>query len=175
MAATYSVTAIGDGAFCGCSFTGNITIPASVTAIGNLAFYYCYDLTGSLSFPEGVTTIGEYAFYGCAGFDGALTLPESVTAIGGSAFYDCSGFTAIYNHISHPSKIQLGDDAFAECNYQACTLYVPSKSIAAYRTAAQWKNFVNIRCGSWEADLNGDGNVDVSDVSLLIDIILGKQ
>ncbi len=41
--ATYSVTAIGSGAFYNCyGFTGNLVIPNSVTSIGSHAFYYCY-------------------------------------------------------------------------------------------------------------------------------------
>ena len=42
---TYSVTAIGDGAFCYCSGLTNIVIPNSVTEIGSWAFRGCSELS----------------------------------------------------------------------------------------------------------------------------------
>lgn len=64
---TYSVTAIGYRAFCycstpWCSSLQSVTIPNSVTTIGDYAFYYCIDLQ-SVTIPNSVTTIGSAAFY----------------------------------------------------------------------------------------------------------------
>jgi hypothetical protein len=47
------------------SFVKGIILPASLTAIGNSAFYGCAALT-SISIPAGVTSIGNHAFYSCA-------------------------------------------------------------------------------------------------------------
>ena len=44
---------------------GNITIPNSVTSIGNYAFYN-YDSLTSVVIPDSVTSIGNYAFYNCS-------------------------------------------------------------------------------------------------------------
>ena len=41
-----------------------MTIPDSVTTIGESAFGYCENLT-SVTIPDSVTTIGEMAFVGC--------------------------------------------------------------------------------------------------------------
>ena len=41
-----------------------VTIPNSVTSIGNYAFSECSSLT-SITIPNSVTSIGNYAFYGC--------------------------------------------------------------------------------------------------------------
>ena len=52
--------------FCsGMSNLTTITIPNSVTSIGNYAFYDCSSLT-SLTIGESVTSIGSYAFKGCS-------------------------------------------------------------------------------------------------------------
>jgi hypothetical protein len=86
------VTAIGDLAFAGCSSLTSIIIPNSVTAIGDAAFRDCSSLT-SIIIPAGVTAIGDYAFYGCSSLSG-ITKPAGVTAIGDGAFEGCSSLSA---------------------------------------------------------------------------------
>ena len=49
------------GAFSGCTSLTSVTIPDSVTSIGNNAFEYCTALT-SVTIGNGVTSIGGYAF-----------------------------------------------------------------------------------------------------------------
>ena len=54
--AAYSVTSIGDNAFCECFSLTSITIPNSVTSIGRDAFYGCSGLT-SVTIGNSVTSI----------------------------------------------------------------------------------------------------------------------
>ena len=60
------------------------------------------------------------------------------------------------------------------------TLYVPVGSSEKYRQDTDWKHFLDIQVFDPQEmitskfDLNGDGAVDVSDISLLIDVVLGK-
>ena len=73
---------IGHAAFSGCNLQ-EITIPASVTRIGDAAFQVSGLMSVSLS--EGLETIGKSAFYGCGMQE--ITIPGSVTSIGNGAFY----------------------------------------------------------------------------------------
>jgi hypothetical protein len=101
----YPVTSIGNGAF----FNGqgiysrltSITIPDSVTNIGNSAFNNCYGLT-NINLGAGVVTIGTNAFQGCGGLTN-IALPASVTAIGNQAFISCAKLTAINVDAGNPA------------------------------------------------------------------------
>ena len=62
-------------------------------------------------------------------------------------------------------------------DYQYTTLYVPKGSVSAYRADHVWGRFTNITDGSLsvnDADLNGDGILDISDVNIIINLMLGK-
>ena len=99
---SYAVLALSDiggigsslgGAFCQCSGLTSVTIPNSVTSIGNNAFYQCTGLT-SITMGDSVTTIGHNAFSGCSSLT-SIIIPNSVTTIGKNAFCNCSSLTSI--------------------------------------------------------------------------------
>jgi len=58
--------------------------------------YLCYEMSSltSITIPNSVTSIGDYAFSGCTGLT-SVTIPNSVTSIGYSAFYGCTGLTSV--------------------------------------------------------------------------------
>ena len=88
----------------------SITIPDSVTSIGDYALRYCSNLT-SITIPDSVTTIGNYAFSGCSNLMSA-TIGSSVTSIGSEAFYNCSSLTSI----NIPDSVtSIGEGAFYYC------------------------------------------------------------
>jgi len=121
------LTYIGENAFLGCrSFTGTLSIPSTVTSIGNSAFQNS-GFTGSLSIPSGITSIGNYAFAECDGFRGDLNLPTSVHTIGQGAFYHCYGFKG---SLTIPSSVtSIGTEAFCETAFTG-TLTIPSSFIS---------------------------------------------
>ena len=85
-----SVTSIGEWAFHSTSLT-SITIPNGVTSIDDYACYYCTSLT-SVNIPDSVTSIGQSAFSGCISLT-SINIPNSVTSIGDYAFYGCNSLT----------------------------------------------------------------------------------
>jgi len=105
-----SVTDIGDGAFKSCKNLTEITIPNSVTTLGKEAFDGCKGLT-SITIGNGVTSIGEEAFDDCVGLTG-VTIPDSVTSIGEQAFRGCTSLAGI---TIGKSVTSIGKQAFKGC------------------------------------------------------------
>ena len=199
-----SVTTISDYAFFGCSSLANISIPNSVTKIGDDAFYDCTSLT-SINIPNSVTTIGSGAFQRCTGltsinipnsvtaignaaFSGCTSLasiiiPSSVTRIDYGAFYGCFAQKKVYSYISDLSNITMGIYVFElqQGNYSRRTLYVPAGTSAAYQADNKWSAYFNdiVEMGPDpvidNGDMNGDGVVNVSDVTLLVNMILNND
>lgn len=126
----YKVTSIGSGAFLESDLT-SITIPNSVTSIGNLAFYNCDGLTSvHVSDIESWCRISfkknEYMGYWGQNpllyaehlyIDGEeikdLIIPSSITSINNCAFYGCSGLTSV---TIPNSVISIGESAFYGCS-----------------------------------------------------------
>ncbi len=132
----YNVTSIPASLFNGCSSLTNISIPASVTSIGEKAFYntaYYNDTnnwendalyidsclievkttkSGAYSIKQGTTCIADYAFSNCSSLKGVET-PDSLTAIGNYAFYNCSSL----RRMELSNKVtSIGDYAFYNCS-----------------------------------------------------------
>ena len=129
-----SVTSIGDYAFQNCYSLASISIPSSVTSIGTYAFRYCYSLA-SISIPSGVTSIGDYAFYTCYSL-ASITIPSSVTSIGNYAFSSCYGVAHYYFYSPTPPTLG-GSSAFYSIPAD-CIIHVPAASLNAYKTATNW-------------------------------------
>ena len=113
-----SVTSIGQSAFEACFSLDSLIIKDAATSIGERAFDGCSHLT-TLSLGENITTIGDYAFQGCSYLTN-VTIPQSVTSIGRQAFYltDLNTLT-----IKGPIK-SMGYAAFAGCtNLTSLSLY----------------------------------------------------
>ena len=166
-----SVTSIGGYTFDGCKGLTSITIPNSVKWIGGGGFscfssiiveegnakydsrVNCNAIIETKSntliagckntvIPNSVTSIGGSAFYGCKGLT-SITIPNSVTNIGRVAFFNCSDLTSITCEANTPPSC---DDK--HCFYDVdntIPVYVPAKSVDAYKKAYVWNNFTNIQ------------------------------
>ena len=123
-----------------------------------------------------VKTIGESAFWLCSSL-ASVNIPGSVTEIGGSAFADCGNLTRIEAY-PDPTNVSLGSYVFLNVPKDE-TLHVLPQYLETYQTAEQWNEYTNIAGDLVEpttnGDVNGDGRVNVSDVSALINMILGLE
>lgn len=93
-----------------CHTVKKMSIPSSVTKIGDYAFYKCTDLT-SIELPSGVTSLGRDAFNGCTNLS-SITLPSNVKEIRFYAFDGCKNLTSV----TLPSGVvRVWDGAFYGC------------------------------------------------------------
>ena len=120
-----SVTSIGEWAFCSCDSLTSVTIGNGITSIGKRAFSYCSGLT-SVTIPDSVTSIGNYAFYECDSLT-SVVIGDRVTSIGDYAFYYCDSLTSV---VIPDSVTRIGDYAFYGCR--------SLMSIKYRGTEAQW-------------------------------------
>lgn len=93
-----SVTSIGDSAFSGCTGLTSMVIPDNVTSIGKDAFRECSSFT-SVSLGNSIVSIGETAFFGCEMLT-CITIPKGLTSIGDSAFLGCWRLIEVHNKSS---------------------------------------------------------------------------
>ena len=82
-----TVTAIGEGAFAGCNFE-TVSLPSRLEIMDAYAFQNCVRLN-SITLPETLTSIGPYAFENCTRLS-SVTLPESLTKMYARVFNGCT-------------------------------------------------------------------------------------
>lgn len=118
-----TVTHIGDRAFCLNAFlTGKLVIPPSVKSIGREAFMGT-DFSGDLVIPNSVGSIGYGAFSACNGFNGTLTLPKGLKVIESCAFISC---TKLKGNLTLPDNLtSIGDSAFYICRMLTGSIVIP--------------------------------------------------
>lgn len=88
-----SMTWIGDSAFAGCTGLEQVEISPNLTAIGPNSFYSCNGLT-SVVVPDKVTSIGSLAFFGCLKLE-SITIPASVTTLDSTFVFGCTNLKKI--------------------------------------------------------------------------------
>ena len=104
-----AVTEIGERAFYG-SALYTVTLPSTLTSIGESAFGACRNLT-SVTFGSGVASIGSYAFENCSALT-AITLPEGLTTMGDHCFWGCS---ALESAVLPSTLSEIPYAAFGAC------------------------------------------------------------
>lgn len=179
---TYTVTAIGNNAFCGCTSltsvngtgTVNVTIPTSVTSIKDNAFLGCSGLT-ELTLPANLTSIGQSAFQGCSGLENiyfyaancsfsqfnvwsgcthacTVTIGDGVAGLPNNAFYELTGLNSIV--WGEHTALTIGDYAFFGC-MGLTTLTVPEfVTSIGYGTFAHLDNLTRVNYNATNCAVN---------------------
>ena len=96
----------------------------------------------SVTIPNSVTSIGDYTFYNCSGLT-SVTIPNSVKSIEYGAFKSCSNLENVYCYAEKFSSID--NDIFSDSYIEYATLHVPSSAISYYQTTAPWSRFGTIK------------------------------
>lgn len=104
-----------------------------------------------------------------------LTIGNSVTSINERAFYGCNGLSSVTCLATFPPSAE--NEPFSSQAYNSATLYVPQESVESYCDAASWKKFTHIEglTVAEPGDIDGDGKLNVKDVTDLIDLILAGK
>lgn len=152
----------------------------SVTYKGWFYNQYTNEYSGDVIIPETVTfngitytvtEIDNSAFEECSDLTSVI-IPNSVTKMGYSAFSRCSSLESVTCLAETPPVLYIyGRDSFQNVN---ATLYVPAASVSAYKSDNNWSRFSSIQpiTETQPQDVNGDGEVNISDINTIIDIIL---
>lgn len=128
-----------------------VTLPNSLTYLGDYAFSNCKDLA-SISIGTGITEIPYKCFTGCNALT-SVDLPEHVTSIGGGAYSYCNGLVSI----TLPSSIQaVGASAFASCSNLE-EVVIPDNVTTLGEKAFQYdKKLKHVQIGKGVATLEKD-------------------
>ena len=154
------VTQIGNSAFINTTLV-DVTIPDSITHIGEYAFMFNYSLT-NINISSNVVSIGEMAFAQCKSLT-QVVLPSGVAIIGNCAFAGCTNLQSIRIPASVTS---IGELAFNHGAWEDPPQYpIPGLSIIGYEnTYAQSYAKANeipfIAIKDYPADTLGDVNAD---------------
>lgn len=183
-------------AFYGFTAMTSLTLPSTVTKLGDYAFYACSGLT-EVTLPEGLEDIGRGVFDGCTALT-TLSLPSTLTRIDYYAFTDVPLLTTVFCS-ADPATLEWQNNASQFLPEKATTFFVtdadawtekfPDANVTFVTyilgdvdgkdglTAADVVGMVRIILGDTEglypdkADMNKDNEINVGDVIQLVNII----
>ena len=192
-----SVRSIGISAFYDCYKLTSVTIPNNVVNIEEWTFYYCKNLT-SVEIPESVTSIGKEAFYHCDNLT-SVTIENPDCEIYDSTRTISNGYTEIYNTCFN-GTIYGYENSTAQAYAEKYGYQFESLGTAPDTTEPQTENLIKGDAdGSGEVDIldvismnkaimgkealtenglkaidfNGNGKADSSEVTQVLQYIVG--
>ncbi|MBR6282705.1 MAG: SUMF1/EgtB/PvdO family nonheme iron enzyme [Muribaculaceae bacterium] len=191
-----SVTSLGVYTFAGTA-VDRLPLTAAMTEIPMGAFSNCSNLAETLCVPSNIVFVRSKAFAGSP--IKKLYVPSTMEELCENAFAG-TGLTEIYSASNTPScqicqlwQGHAGDIggtayAFDDETMRNATLYVPSGARAAYEVYEIYENENICYWNGWAdfqhieeyaeavvGDLNGDDLVDVNDLNMIINVMLGFE
>ena len=193
-----SLSIIPEETFRQCTALTDITIPANIDSIQAGTFYLCSGLK-SIFIADGskplrleghsnnclfqwspLETIyvgrnihlwgGHHPFSNAPAK--ALVIGPEVTEIWEATYGNLMHVTDVYSHAAEPPVCQPNVFNYSFDFRTQATLHVAPKSLSAYKKAEGWKEF--FKFDPVGCNLNGDNEVNVGDVTMLVNMILGK-
>lgn len=191
-----SVTSIGNSVFNGCTAMTEVTIEESETTLslgyneyntsngGKGLFYDCPLVSVFIGRPLSykTTRVNGYSPFANNLSLSKAQLGKKITLVEDNMFYGCTYLNEVISCSATPPTANA--NCFA--NYDA-KLYVPKNSVNAYKNAEVWKNFSSITGvdipddgdpvipGSLVGDVDGNGKVNIEDVTTLIQLLLSSH
>ena len=132
------VTRIGNWSFYYLINATSVSLPNSVTEIGDYCFRQCTFTT--ITLPNKLKKIGTYAFHSCGGLT-SITIPSTVTGLSTGVFYGCTNLKDIYVSWTTSSAIPTYPPSYFVSDQSKVTLHVGCGYGSLYRAATGWKNF----------------------------------
>ncbi|MDY4900280.1 MAG: leucine-rich repeat protein, partial [Sodaliphilus sp.] len=162
-----SVKEVGDGAFFYATHVTNLVLPSKVTKVAPYLTAGT-NVANTNIWGNDITRIGDFALYNLSDID-RLTIPSQVTYIGTKAMAGMTGLTRI---TAKPTTVPLlGHDVWAGVEQKEVELAAAS---ANYLSAMQWNEF-KITKRYIMGDANSDDLVNVTDITTIINYILGNN
>lgn len=161
-----SVTSIGEGAFKSCRYLTNVSLPNSITSIGKETFRYCRALR-NINIPNSVTSIGEYAFYECECLTN-IEIPDSVISIGKDAFTLCKSLT----QVTLGNSLQtIGKYAFDNCINLQNIILPESLTCIDSLAFAHCDSFTHIKIPASVSTVGANAFYDIKGLTIYCDLI----
>lgn len=189
-----SVTTIGNGCFTNCQALKSVHVSKNLTEIGKSVFWDCYSLLEG-EIPGPVPSIRN-VFINCTSLKkvklGGKDTTPGTTIIQNAGIARCEQVEYLELGANIDSLASLALNSFKNLKVLICwaavpprchdywssfdpdsvytntPLYVPKASVEAYRTANDWKKFTTIVAIEDVGDVNGDGFINISDATALI-------
>ena len=122
-----TVTSIGDVAFCDCHELAEVVLPKNLKDIGSSCFAGCSSLS-SIILPDSLDVIWYETFNGCSSLSSVI-LPASLKVIAFDAFIGCSSLSSIF---LPDSLEEIGEEVFKDCDSLE-SIIVPKGSLEKFR------------------------------------------
>ena len=133
-----SITNIGQSAFEYCNNLTKITLSSNIRKIERRTFYWCNKLT-TINLPSPITSIGDYAFERCSSLT-SITLPSGLTSIGLYAFNSCNQL----KKITIPASVNsIGQNAFDHCTNLTDIIFKDPTGWYTVEDASDWEKRQN--------------------------------